>query len=124
MGDLDVSFLLTDPDFTETIVLERRTASVGTDGRTSIAAKRTTVIASVQRPGNEELALVPQATQLRDVIAVYYGGALHPMAAEGYGDVVIVGGRRYRVHALVEDWTRFGGTGWCRAVAVAEVASA
>lgn len=119
---INVAELLADPDFVEEVAVLRRTMPVGSTGRGSLVETADTIVGSVQDGTDPEtLAKLPEAARWSDVVTVYTADRLEAEAVGGYGDVVLVDGRRYLVKLIDENFRRFG---YVRAVCVAEALSA
>jgi hypothetical protein len=123
MALIDVSELLTDPDFTNTVTLIRRASTVNTYGENVMTETQSTITAVVQGFNAESLERVPEGARLSDLIDVYYKGALHAESPGGYADVIVWGGKRYQVFEVVEDFMNFG-AGFTKAVCKLEAVNA
>lgn len=117
---ISVVELMTDPDFFEPVVVIRRaramSAGVGTYDETP-----DTIVGSVQPATGEALDTLPEGVKLADVLYCYTAADLRSIRADGYGDLIVDGGRRYQVNAIDQAFRRFG---YNRAVCVAEALSA
>lgn len=110
MANIDVTELLTDPDFSDAIDVTRRVQTVGVDGVAVIAPTPVLgVVAVVQPGGKDALVRVPDAGNPDDWIVAYTTQQLvaHDLAAGRYGDLLTWRGREYQV-ALVDDWSNYG----------------
>lgn len=123
MALIDVSFLLTDPDFTNQVTLIRRSASINTYGEVQLTEVQSTITAVVQGDNTELLEFVPEGARLSDLISVYYKGVLTAEQPGGYADVIVWGGRRYQVKEVSEDFMNFG-AGFTKAICMLEPANA
>ena len=125
MANIDVSFLLSDPDFGDTFTLVKRGVSVNSVGETVLTeTSAADVVGSVQSGSTDDLVLAPNGARLSDIITVYYGGDLSVERINGYSDVIVWKGRRYTVQDIAGDWNNYG-TGYTKALCVLEaVASA
>jgi len=112
---IDVSELLLDPDFVEpsTIVVLRRTSTVGTTGRNVLAETINNVIAVVQAGNGETLKRLPESAQLSDWITVYSKFVFTADGTGQYPDIVQWNGKRYSVQ-LKTDYSNWG-EGYTRA---------
>jgi hypothetical protein len=115
MALIDVSELLTDPDFTNTVTLIRRASSVNSYGENVLTETSSSITAVVQGANTETLERVPEGARLSDLIDVYYKGVLHAESQSGYADVIVFGGKRYQVFQVIEDFMNFG-AGFTKAV--------
>lgn len=123
MALIDVSELLTDPDFTNTVMLIRRASSVNSYGENVLTETSSSITAVVQGANTETLERVPEGARLSDLIDVYYKGALHAESPSGYADVIVWGGKRYQVFQVIEDFLNFG-AGFTKAVCKLEPVNA
>lgn len=104
---LDVSELLTDPDFSDTIVLVRRSATVGNNGRlTAAVATETTMVAIVQ-PVGEDLVLTEESSRVSRFIEIICRERLRTIHDGAVADIVRWQGQDYQVKS-VADWSRWG----------------
>lgn len=115
MADIDVSDLLTDPDFTSTATLIRRAVSVNSYGESVLTETPSMITAVIQGSGAETLDRLPEGVRLSDLIDVYYKGVLSAERPAGYADVILWGGKRYQVFEVTEDFMNFG-QGFMKAV--------
>lgn len=123
MALIDVSELLTDPDFTNTVTLIRRASTVNTYGENVMTETQSTITAVVQGAGTESLERVPEGARLSDLIDVYYKGQLTAESPSGYADIIVWQGKRYQVFEVVEDFMNFG-AGFTKAVCKLEAVNA
>ena len=123
MALIDVSELLTDPDFTNTVTLIRRASTVNTYGENIMTETQSTITAVVQGANTESLERVPEGARLSDLIDVYYKGQLTAESPSGYADIIVWGGKRYQVFEVVEDFMNFG-AGFTKAVCKLEAVNA
>jgi hypothetical protein len=123
MALIDVSELLTDPDFTNTVTLIRRASTVNTYGENVMTETQSTITAVVQGANTESLERVPEGARLSDLIDVYYKGQLTAESPSGYADVIVWGDKRYQVFEVVEDFMNFG-AGFTKAVCKLEAVNA
>lgn len=122
MAKIDVSFLLTDPDFTDKVTLIKRASTINQWGEQVITDTSSTITAVVQGPSTEILARFPNMAQLSDAISVWYKGQLTAQSAGGYGDVIVWAGKRYQVKEVSEDFANWG-EGWTMALCELEPVS-
>ena len=121
MALLDTSFLLTDPDFIDTVTLIRRASTISDKGRNVLAETSTQIKAAIQGADTEVLSRFPEGARLSDIITVYYRGTLHAESPSGYSDVIVYGGKRYLVKEVSEDFMNHG-VGFTRAECYLEAA--
>lgn len=115
MANIDVSFLLSDPDFTDQITLIHRAATINDFGEMELTETPETITAVVQGPNTEDLVQNPTAAWLTDAISIWWRGTFTVEAPGGYSDVIVWRGRRFIVEMVDEDFVNWG-TGWTRAL--------
>lgn len=123
MALIDVSELLTDPDFTNTVTLIRRSSTVNSYGENVMVETSSTITAVVQGANAESLERVPEGARLSDLIDVYYKGQLTAESPSGYADIIVWDGKRYQVFEVVEDFMNFG-AGFTKAICKLEAVNA
>lgn len=123
MALIDVSFLLTDPDFTNQVTLIRRSVDINTYGEGQLTETQSTITAVVQGDNAETLELVPEGARLSDMITVWCRGQLTAEQPGGYADIIVWGGKRYQVKEVSEDFMNFG-AGFTKAICMLEPVNA
>jgi len=122
MASLDVSFLLTDPDFTDRVTRITRSSTINQWGEQQLAEIQDTITVVVQGTTSDTLNRLPDVANLSLGIEVWYKGQLNVEAAGGYSDLIVWQGRRYQVVALLEDLMNWG-QGWTHAACTMEEAN-
>lgn len=112
MAGIDVSELLSDPDFVDPVTLIRRMADVNNKGRSVLTeAEPVQVSMVVQGPQAEDFKRFPELVEMHGVRAVWFAGKFN-MGEEGtYTDVIrwpAVTGPRYQIHKIDEEYSNFG----------------
>lgn len=118
MANIDVTELLTDPDFSDAIGVTRRVQTVGVDGVAVMALTPVLgVVAVVQAGGKDALLRTPDTGNPDDWIVVYTTERLvaHDLTAGRYGDLLTWHGREYQV-SLTDTWDNYG-AGYIKALA-------
>lgn len=123
MALIDVSDLLTDPDFADTVTLITRASTVNSYGEHVITETETEIVAVVQGVDMETLAKLPDGARLSHMITVYYRGTLTAGRADGYSDIIVWRGKRYQVTEINEDFRNYG-AGFTEALCTMEALSA
>lgn len=118
MALIDVSDLLVDPDFVNTISLESRVPTVNSKGENTLAVTTATSVGSVQPISGAALKRLPEGLQVEKVSSFWYKGEIKIQGASVYPMVLIFNGRRYQIKQVF-DWMNFG-QGWCEGICVAE----
>lgn len=124
MALIDVSELLSDPDFADSATLITRGVTVNEFGESVMSEEvpEAVTVVVAGNGGEESLSKLPEAVRLVDVISVYYAGLLSAERPGGYSDVIEWNGVRYQVR-YVDNYMNFG-RGFCRALCVRETVSA
>lgn len=117
MANIDVSELLSDPDFTDEVTLIKRSATTNAKGRNELTETASLITAVVQGPDSETLAKYPDLANWSDKISVWYAGELSAQSPGGYSDVILWSGKRYEVKHVDENYLNYG-SGWTMAVCV------
>lgn len=121
MPFLDVTEVLSDPDFATTISVIRNTTTVDNFGETQISPVETDDIIAVVTPAtSNDLKRMAETERLSGAIAIYTtyrlsAGGTQTDGSTATADIVTWQGRQYTVFS-VDDWTQFGG-GFIRATA-------
>lgn len=113
MALIDVSELMTDPDFTNTISLTRRTQTISDYGETVLTGITGDATVVVQAGNGETLKRNPEYSVMTDWITIY---AKIDFRADGngyYADKITWGGRTFQVKTVTDfmNW----GDGYTRA---------
>lgn len=108
MARIDVSDLLLDPDFLDTVTLIRRSIAVDGNGEGVLTETPSSVKMCVQGANTETLLRMPEGARLSDIVTVYYRGVLTAESAGGYADIIVWGGKRYQVKEVPEDFMNYG----------------
>ena len=123
MANVDVSFLLQDPDFTDEAVLIKRTSTFNEFGEMQLTEQSFNIICVIQSVNQNSLARLPQLANLHSGISVWYAGDLQlEFSPNGYSDVILWRGKRYQVVDIPENFLNWGG-GWTQATCKMEDAS-
>lgn len=108
MPFLDVSDVLTDPDFvSRDLVRARRAETVGNDGIASYVDDRLAFVGVVTNGGGDILARLADAQYVRGTITIHTRADLSTAAPGRDADIVEWRGRRYTV-TEVQDYGHFG----------------
>lgn len=107
MALLDVSDLLADPDFADTLTLIRSVETVTDEGLAERTETSATITGVVQSGAGDMLRLGADAAQASGAITVYTTTPLRVVSEAGPADVLEWRGRRYTV-VQVSDWGNFG----------------
>ena len=108
MANLDVSDLMLDPDFGDTLTLITRTASVNQFGESELVETSSSIFAVVQQGTFDDLTRLPPGAQLSDTISVFFRSTLNLESVGGYADVVVWQGQRWQVKHIDEPYSHYG----------------
>lgn len=112
MALLDVSSVLTDPDFQDcSIVRERRMSTVGSDGITVISSTSTTFCGVVTSDSGDQLKRGADGERIAGSITIHTSFELADGGSGQTADIVQWRGRRYTVSSVL-DFGNFG-RGFC-----------
>jgi hypothetical protein len=105
---IDVSFLLSDPDFASLIAIVRITETVGNDGMAVRAESLVQgVLAVVQPAAGTQLMIRADGTIVADMIHVFCQTRIKAENDTQPADIVVYGGHRYVVRSA-DDWSEYG----------------
>lgn len=108
MARLDVTEILTDPDFVDTnLVCERSTQAIGTDGIAVNSTKDLRFSGVVTSDQGDILERMPGVERIKGSINIHSRFILNDGAPNQTADVVRWRGRRYTV-SNVNDYSHFG----------------
>lgn len=107
MALIDVSELLSDPDFVDDFAVVRSTRTVGTDGRTVDVPGYYYTYGCVQPAKESQLRQLPEADRVGDFISVVTVFQLYALTDSTAPDIVQWNCRNYRVK-VTRDWTNYG----------------
>lgn len=118
MALVDVTELLSDPDFVDPVRIFHRTATVNTKGENELTELYVDTIGSVQPTSGRDLQRLPEALRIQDVKTFWIKGEIKSDGNSAYPDILVWQCNRYAVQMVLE-WTNFG-QGWCQALCVRE----
>lgn len=112
---LDVSDLMSDPDFCEELTIYRRTAA-RVNGRKSVTEAMVTPkpFGSMQPGANPDILRTMDYQTNEGVITVYTNYPLREQTTAGPPDILVFRGSRFEVDK-VNDWGAWG-AGWVQAI--------
>jgi len=106
---IDVSDIVSDPDFTQTITQVVRSETVNDFGESIITSVSSLINAVVTSPNSQELLMFDDATAYKDVIRVTTVSRLNADSVGKQPDLIIYHGENYKV-AVTNDYSDFGYT--------------
>lgn len=118
MAQIDITDLLTDPDFVDEMVMITRSAIVDTLGQNLIVETTQNSVGSVQPADYKTLKRLPDGLQNEDIYSFWFKGEIVTTNNCKYPSIINFRNRRYQVQQ-VADWTMWG-AGWCEGICIAE----
>lgn len=119
MAQVDVTELLSDPDFVDEMQIVRRKPTVSEFGENVLVESVVQTIGSIQPVSGKELQRLPDALRVMNVASFWVKGEIVSDGTCKYPDLLVFKGKRYAVQ-IINDWTHFG-QGWSQGLAVREV---
>ena len=116
MALIDVSEIITDPDFQDSVTLIRRTSVINSSGRNVLAESSSTVKMIVQPAKPDDLKRLPDSVRRQDAINVWYRGTLSSDAGGVYPDIVVWNSKRFQVYTADPFGNWANGTGYTEAI--------
>lgn len=121
MALIDVTALMTDPDFVDPILLITRTPRVDLYGKNSIVESTEQTVGSVQPASYRTVQRLPEALRVENISSFWVKGKIIATAPGKYSSILVFKGARYQVQT-VADWSNFG-PGYTEGTCVAELPS-
>lgn len=118
MAQVDVSELMTDPDFIDAMRVINRIPIVDSRGENSLTNIVTESVGSVQPADNKAILRLPEALQVQNLMSFWFKGIIVASAPGLYTAILEFKGSRFQVKT-VADWSNWG-AGWCEGLCVAE----
>lgn len=119
MGNVNVTEVLADPDFTDPIQLVTRTSKINSKGENIISENVVKTYGSVQPASGKVINRLPEALRVVNVSSFWVLGKIIASEPGKYSSVLVFNGQRYQVQS-VDDWSNWG-AGWSEGTCVAEV---
>lgn len=107
MANIDVSDLLSDPDFVDPLTIVHRKSSVDNFGENVLQEFSTSSIGSIQPASGRTLQRLPDALRLANVYDFYVKGTIISDGKCLYPDLIVYKGSKYAVQTIM-DWSNFG----------------
>ena len=118
MANLDITELLTDPDFVDTVLLIHRTTVVDAFGQNVLHETFLSTIGSVQPATGKDLLRLPDALRQASVSLFFLKGAIVTDGNGKYPDLIQFRCKRYQVQNVL-DYSNWG-PGWSEGTCIAE----
>ena len=107
MALLDVTDLLTDPDFSSTFDILRSTETVDQHGIASRVEQTISLSGVIEAGSGQTIVMLDDGTRISDSLTLWCEFPLWASFENRPADIVLWKGQRYVVKS-VEDWTNFG----------------
>lgn len=121
MANVDVTNLLSDPDFVDDICVITRVPKLNSLGENKITETPLNTIGSVQPASGKALNRLPEALRLENMSSFWFKGQIVASDPGKYPSILVFKGRRYQVKNVF-DWSNFG-QGYTEGLCVAEAPS-
>lgn len=121
MAQINVTELLSDPDFIDKIALVERVPAVNSRGENTISEVSIPSFGVVQPASGKAIQRLPEALRVADMSSFWFKGEIIASEPGKYTSILVFKCRRYQV-VNVFDWTNWG-EGWTEGLCVAEVPS-
>lgn len=121
MANIDVSELMSDPDFVDPLQIIYRTATVNHLGENVIEETVVETYGSIQPTSGKEYQRLPEGLRSANVRSFWVKGHIKMDGASNYPVLFLYQGERYAIK-MVYDWSNFGAS-YSEGVAVREIPS-
>lgn len=118
MAQIDITELLTDPDFVDPIVIISRFSLVNDFGENVLTESPFKSVGSVQPADSKTIERLPEALQSADVRSFWVKGEISSGGKNKYPDIIFFRGQRFQVQSAAP-WLNWG-AGWSHGVCVGE----
>lgn len=118
MAQLDVSELMTDPDFVDPIQIVRRYPTNNNFGQVSFTEETLETVGSVQPANFKTVQKLPESLRVADVSSFWVKAVITASETDKYPSILVFRGKRYQIQTLA-DWSNFG-AGYSEGTCVAE----
>lgn len=119
MANVDVTQLMSDPDFVDPIQVIQRVPRTDLYGEVHFTECVQNTFGSVQPASYRTVQKLPEALRVADVSSFFFKGKIVASEPGKYATVLVFKGKRYQVQT-VADWSNFG-NGYTEGTCVAEV---
>lgn len=119
MSQIDVTELLSDPDFVDDVTLINRATVVNTKGENVLTEDPVKTVGSVQPASGKTINRLPEAMRVANVMSFWIQGKIVTSRPGEYSAIIVFRGQRFTVQTVL-DWTQ-AGAGWCEGTCVVEV---
>lgn len=119
MSRIDITDLLSDPDFVDEIQMVTRRPQINSFGENILTETVLVTVGSVQPASGRAIARLPEALRVADISSFWFKGVIVASSPGKYSSILVFKGRRYQVQTVL-DWSTWG-QGWCEGTCIAEV---
>ena len=119
MSTIDVSDLLHDPNFVDSLQILTRYPRVNGQGENIINEVCASTIGCVQPASGKTISRLPEALRVANISDFWIQGDIVATEPGKYSSIIVYKGKRYQVQT-VRDWSNFG-AGYTEGTCVAEV---
>lgn len=121
MSRIDVSELMSDPEFIDKVQLVSRVAQTNSFGENLVSEATINTVGCVQPASGKVLARLPEALRLTNVSSFWLKAQIIASEPGKYSSILVFKGKRYQVQTVM-DWSSWG-AGWTEGTCVAEMPS-
>lgn len=118
MASIDITELLTDPDFVDRLTIINRASTVNDLGENVLTETPFQSVGSVQPADAKTIERLPEALQSGDVRSFWIKGEISSGGKNKYPDIILFHGKRFQVQTAAP-WLNWG-AGWSHGVCVDE----
>lgn len=119
MSQIDVTELLSDPDFVDQVKLIYRKPRVNSQGENELVEESIATVGAVQPADKKTLSRLPESLIVENMMAFWVKERVTASAPGKYSAILVFRNQRFTVKAVF-DWS-MAGAGWSEGVCVAEV---
>lgn len=121
MAQIDVSDLLSDPDFIDPVQLIRRVSAINAYGENVLTETTISTYGNIQPASNKSIQRLPEALRIGDVRDFYLRLEIVLDGSTAYPDILVFGGKRFEVQTAAP-WMNYG-SGWSVGTCVGQAPS-
>lgn len=121
MALVDVTELLIDPDFIDSVTIIHRTPTINSMGENTLIEASVVTIGSVQPASGKSLMRVPDALRVESIYSFYVKGEIVSDGTSSYPDIISYQGNRYEVKNIQDFINWPANNGWCEGICVREI---
>lgn len=119
MAQIDITELLTDPDFVDAMTVITRYPQVSSLGENFIKESEVDSFGSVQPADYKTVQKLPEAMRTEELYSFWFKGQIVTSDQCKYPSIIVFKNLRYQVRQ-VADWSNWG-QGWVEGICVQEI---